>query len=399
VKNNPLRYFARLREALGSRSDTRLLNEQLRAAREALEQLQATHARDQRHFEQIVDVLTQIAMRDPAVTDAQRALVAKALSKYDDWSQALAKIAALDPAAAGLKRSLLGNFKWIVANNFHMHQAVEALLSQTTFVIADIGAQLLDSQDHIYSPLTRKFPCHIIGFEPLQEELERRHVSDIETVLLPYFIGDGSARKFYETAFNPASSNFAPDFEFLGQFHALKTMLEVVNESEVTTHRMDDIEHLRDIDFLKIDVQGSELACLRGGEQTLENVVAIDVEIEFAQVYRNQPLHHEVDSFLRERGFVLMDFRDPGYLTYSENPAGYGGSRLGWADAVYFKSDAELAKLEPGKTLKAAAIAHYVYSTWDFAAHLFRIHDERSGGNTSVLYQSQLRDGIFSFDE
>lgn len=399
MKINPLRFFARLRQFLESRSDARLLSEQLSATRDAFEQLQAAHAQDQRHFEQLVDILTQIAMRDPAVTDAQRALVAKALSKHDDWSQALAKIAAMDPAAAGLKRSLLGNFKWIVANNIHMHKAIEALLSEATFVIADIGAQLLDSQDHIYSPLTRKFPCHIIGFEPLQEELERRHISDTETVLLPYFIGDGSARKFYETAFNPASSNFEPDFEFLEQFHAMKTMLEVVNESDVATRKMDDIEHLQDIDFLKIDVQGSELACLLGGAKTLENVVAIDVEIEFAQVYRNQPLHHEVDAFLREHGFVLIDFRDPGYLTYSENPAGYGGSRLGWADAVYFKSDTELAKLDPGKTLKAAAIAHYVYSYWDFAAHLFRIYDGRDGKNTSVLYQSQLRDGLFSFDE
>ena len=396
---NPIKLFTRIREMFVRRSEVRLLTEQLRNSRESLERLQASHAQDQRHFEQLVEVLTQIAMRASEVTDAQRALVAKALSEHDDWSLALAKIAALDPAASGLKRSLLGNFKWIIADNFQMHEAVEALLSETSFAIADVGAQLLDSQDHIYSPLARKFPCQVIGFEPLQEELERRHVSDSDTVLLPYFIGDGSAQKFYETAFNPASSNFEPDFEFLEQFHALKAMLEVVSTSEVASRKMDDIDNLTDIDFLKIDVQGSELACLRGGEQTLKNVVAIDVEIEFAQLYKNQPIHHEVDTFLRERGFILMDHRDPGYLTYSEHPAGYGGSRLGWADAVYFKSDAELAGLDPSKILKAAAIAHYVYSYWDFAAHLFKTYDERCGANTSVLYQSRLRDGIFSFTE
>ena len=377
----------------------RRLTEQLRTARDDFERLQALHKQDERQFEQLVEVLTQIAMRESKVTDAQRAIIAKALSKHDDWLDALVKIAALDPVASGLERSLLGNFKWIIADKFKMHPAIDLLLTETSFTIADVGAQLLDSQDHIYSPIAKKFSCQVIGFEPLQEELERRHIGETEAVMLPFFIGDGGAKKFYETAFNPASSNFEPDPEFLSQFHALGAMLEIVNTSDVESHKMDDIDDLKDIDFLKIDVQGSELACLRGGEETLKNVVTIDVEIEFAQLYKGQPIHHEVDTFLRERGFILMSYRDPGYLTYSEHPTGYGGSRLGWADAVYFKSDSGLADLGATKVLKAAAIAHYVYSYWDFAAHLFRVYDQRAGAETLAIYQEQLREKIFSFTD
>lgn len=388
--------WLRLRRRFCGTDECRRLAEELRTAQEALERLQSSHSRYERHFQQIVEVLTQIAMRQSQVTDEQRALIAKALSKHDDWLEALFKIAVMDPAAAGLKRSLLGNFKWVVADTFKMHEAIDLLLSETTIRIADVGAQLLDSQDHIYSPLVRNFTCQVIGFEPLKEELEKRHVNDAEAVMLPYFIGDGTAQKFYETAFNPASSNFEPDSAFLSQFHALEEMLRVVDISDVVSRKMDDIDHLKDIDLLKLDVQGSELACLRGGETTLKNVVAVDVEIEFAQLYKDQPIHHEVDTFLRERGFILMEYRDPGYVTYAEHPAGYGGSRLGWADGVYFKSDATLADLAPDKILKAAAIAHYVYSFWDLAAHLFKLYDHRTGTDTFALYQSRLREKIFS---
>ena len=47
-------------------------------------------------------------------------------------------------------------------------------------------------------------------------------------------------------------------------------MLNVLNVSNVQTKRLDDITQLEDVDLLKIDVQGSELACFHGGAETLK---------------------------------------------------------------------------------------------------------------------------------
>lgn len=57
--------------------------------------------------------------------------------------------------------------------------------------------------------------------------------------------------------------------------------------------------------LLKIDVQGSELEVLRGGEATLPAISQVVVECSFRELYKGQPLIDEVVCHLRERGFQL----------------------------------------------------------------------------------------------
>ena len=62
--------------------------------------------------------------------------------------------------------------------------------------------------------------------------------------------------------------------------------------------------------LLKLDTQGSELEILRGlRRDQFANVLAVEVEIEFHEVYRGQPLFPEVHQFMRDAGFALLDFR------------------------------------------------------------------------------------------
>src|SRR5205823_10744881 len=42
--------------------------------------------------------------------------------------------------------------------------------------------------------------------------------------------------------------------------------------------------------FIKLDVQGAELPILEGAGDTLQSVIGIEVEVEFAPVYQHQPL-------------------------------------------------------------------------------------------------------------
>ncbi len=67
--------------------------------------------------------------------------------------------------------------------------------------------------------------------------------------------------------------------------------------------------------YLKIDTQGSELKVLLGASKTLNDVVAIQCEVSFVELYKGQPLANEVIRYLKERGFLLFGyanvFRDP----------------------------------------------------------------------------------------
>jgi FkbM family methyltransferase len=57
--------------------------------------------------------------------------------------------------------------------------------------------------------------------------------------------------------------------------------------------------------LLKLDVQGFELAALKGCAALLDRFAAIYVECSFAPLYADQPLADEVLAHLREQGFRL----------------------------------------------------------------------------------------------
>jgi FkbM family methyltransferase len=75
----------------------------------------------------------------------------------------------------------------------------------------------------------------------------------------------------------------------------------------VQVRRLDDVLETRVLEapvLLKLDVQGSELAVLEGGERTLRLVQAVLVEVSFVELYTGQPLADQVFDRLRKLGFT-----------------------------------------------------------------------------------------------
>jgi FkbM family methyltransferase len=59
--------------------------------------------------------------------------------------------------------------------------------------------------------------------------------------------------------------------------------------------------------FLKLDTQGSELAVLRGGDETLGRTAAVLVEVPVRPLYEDMPRRDEIVGHLEERGFAVVD--------------------------------------------------------------------------------------------
>lgn len=59
---------------------------------------------------------------------------------------------------------------------------------------------------------------------------------------------------------------------------------------------------------IKLDVQGSELNVLRGGEAALQRAEVVMMEVSLLQYNSGAPLAKEVLAFMHARGFVLHDF-------------------------------------------------------------------------------------------
>ena len=265
------------------------------------------------------------------------------------------------------------------------------LYERISVCIVDVGAQNLASEDHVYSRLVSMRAAHVIGFEPLKEEAIARLHNDPGILMLNHFIGDGAEGVFHISRFNPASSLLEPNQPFLEQFVALGTMCEVVSEERVRTTRLDDLlDVVKDCDFLKIDVQGGELGVLRGATELLKRNIVVHSEVEFAPVYKKQPLFGDVDSFLRSHEFELIDIMKMGYAGYDDLPRPISTSRLMWADAIYFRSPESLSAFGPAKLLKAAYIAHVNYGMYDLAARYLRRLDKLVGSETGKKYGERI---------
>jgi hypothetical protein len=72
----------------------------------------------------------------------------------------------------------------------------------------------------------------------------------------------------------------------------------------VQTHHLDDVDEIRAMDFLKIDVQCFELTVFQNGRNKLAEAVALQVELPFVKTYENQPTFGEIDIELQSLGFV-----------------------------------------------------------------------------------------------
>ena len=62
--------------------------------------------------------------------------------------------------------------------------------------------------------------------------------------------------------------------------------------------------------LMKLDTQGTELEILSSLlDAQLEELLCVETEVEFLELYQGQPTFGDVDGFMREQGFRLLDLR------------------------------------------------------------------------------------------
>jgi FkbM family methyltransferase len=61
------------------------------------------------------------------------------------------------------------------------------------------------------------------------------------------------------------------------------------------------------IDFIHMDVQGAELMVLKGAEDFIKHINMIWLEVEAVELYKGQPLKHDVENFMLQIGFLKLE--------------------------------------------------------------------------------------------
>jgi len=261
--------------------------------------------------------------------------------------------------------------------------------------VVDAGAAAYESDP--FARLSQQGLCQVIGFEPNADNCARRN-ADAKPGhrYLPYALGDGRVRRFYECQNPLTSSLYHPNDAMLAKFSCIS--LPVVAEHDIQTHRLDDLSEIEDIDYLKLDVQGAELDIILGAPRLLRDTVLVHTEVEFIPMYTDQPLFGDIDVALRKAGLWLhkldsIQGRVLQPLVPNNNP--YAPlSQILWADAaVYVRSFMTFDQVPPERLLKLAIILHEVYSSWDLAALALQHHDQQTGKQLWKAYLSRLTGG------
>lgn len=190
------------------------------------------------------------------------------------------------------------------------------------FNFVDVGA--MGSLDYIEE--LDVITC-IIGFEPNKIEAQKLHKKYERTPFQSFVLEtDCLSDKQEEVEFNILKhssmsslldvdiDNYKKNFGLYREFDLWKKNIEIEQKIKLKSTTIDNYfkENIF-IDFLKLDTQGSELKILQGALKLIEEkrIAIIKVEVTTIPVYKNQVVFSDIDLFLRNYGYVLVDF-----LTY-----------------------------------------------------------------------------------
>lgn len=197
------------------------------------------------------------------------------------------------------------------------------------------------------------------------------------------------SRTLYVTHEPMCSSLYPPNESLMARYAGLREVAGLDFSIEIETTTLDQfckMENVANIDFLQIDVQGADLDVLKGAINILsKSVLGVQIEVEFSEIYKGQPLFADVDSFMRQQNFTLLDIC-PTHIPKERGSISsqFHAGQLLWGEAFYmrdpFESDIASKHLqEPENFLKLACIAD-ILAFPDYAIelleHLMVVHGE-----------------------
>lgn len=92
---------------------------------------------------------------------------------------------------------------------------------------------------------------------------------------------------------------------------------------DMSIKKLDAFNFGPEFNFINLDVQGYELKVLKGGQKTLNNILALNTEVNLIELYEGCVLMDELDSFLAEFKFRRVE---------------QAITEFGWGDALYIKN-------------------------------------------------------------
>ena len=182
------------------------------------------------------------------------------------------------------------------------------LLGDSIITLVDVGARGGDAVQQAGSaeelmPLENHI--NYIGFDADEEEVKRLNSlpSNYHTAqYISSFVSNKKEIVTFKLYYNAGMSSI---YDLSESFERWFIKSPVEKELLLQADTLDNLLN-QDIDFIKLDTQGSEYEILSGAERCLSTALMVEVEVEFFPVYETQKLAHDVISKMNNLGYELL---------------------------------------------------------------------------------------------
>jgi FkbM family methyltransferase len=229
-------------------------------------------------------------------------------------------------------------YRWLKKklNNFFLSpsvQAIKELPYNGAVCLLDIGAA--GEVEPRWKPFAQFL--NYVGVEP--DERSRSTLLNnknefISYQILPYALAANNQTLSFNLCRKPkVSSLYEPNTEFLSRFLDVERF-EILEKISTDCVSLDSVD-VPDVDFLKIDIQGAEYDVLKGASSCISSALGLELEVEFSELYKDQPLFGDVCKSLSQHNFEFIDFVN---LDRWERNAHSGYGQCVFGDALFLKS-------------------------------------------------------------
>ncbi|MEG4039000.1 FkbM family methyltransferase [Microcoleus sp. S11D4] len=291
-------------------------------------------------------------------------------------------------------------------------------LDKIHMTICIVGSRKIVNEDdyaskgwHLFAPnLT------ILGFDADKEacnlanaEIEARQVNWAESHIPLALWNSIGKQTLYVTRYPGCSSLYQPNESYMQRFNGYIDLIQLDRTIEVETTTLDTFcqsEKIKEIDFIHLDVQGGELSVLEGASEILDkSILAVYSEVEFTDIYVNQPLFGDLDIYLRNQDFTLFDLIvSTGRAVRTTSPI-VSPNRPGslvWADALYLRDlirpNLNTHLQTPERILKLACIADVMDYT-DYALELLEYLTLNYGNDSNYNFADNIIESLAQVPE
>jgi FkbM family methyltransferase len=269
--------------------------------------------------------------------------------------------------------------------NLFIESAFAGRLKETPISFFDVGAR--GGFDPDLLPVA--FGVDATGFEPNSLEFERLQGNQCgpwkTKTFLPHAIGEANAVRTLHIPADPQGASLLAPIDNLPERFSKNQFFRIIDTEQVETVTLDHVLEKYAMplpEYLKIDIEGLELAVLKSSPKCVTGLLAIKIEIAFAELRSSQPLAWEIEAFMQDNGFMLMDFTGPSHWRnhghviaphMSDEVIPFSRGQLIHGDYLFFRNPTKF-RFSQDQKFKMGNIAMST-GFFDFAEEMFSSED------------------------